>query len=208
MRRYARLAADSLKELKRMPVLTACGLFAALAVVLNMFTINIGSTIKISFSGIPNQLADWLFGPVAGGILAGVLDVVKYLIRPDGAFFPGFTLSAVLAAVIYGFSYYQRPLSFPRVLVTKGIVAVVVNILLNTLWLDMLYGKGFFALLPGRALKDLIMWPIDSVIFFFLAKALEKTGVLRLVAPWLSAKSGAAETEQADPGVNSLKNEK
>lgn len=169
----------SLAELKHLRVLTMCAMFAAVAVALSYFaTINIGSYIKIGFSGIPNQLVDWLFGPVTGGVFAGALDIIKYLLKPDGAFFPGFTLSAVLAAVIYGAAYYKRPLSLPRVLVTKLLVAVVVNIVLNTLWLDILYGKGFFTLLPARALKDLIMWPIDSLIYYFIAKAMERTGVL------------------------------
>ena len=36
-------------------------------------------------------------------------------------------------------------------------------ILLNTLWLDMLYGKGFLAILPMRIVKNLIMWPTDYI---------------------------------------------
>ena len=36
-------------------------------------------------------------------------------------------------------------------------------------------------ILPARALKNLIMWPIDSVIFFATAKALESIGAFRFV---------------------------
>ena len=36
-------------------------------------------------------------------------------------------------------------------------------ILLNTLRLDMLYGKGFLAILPMRIVKNLIMWPTDYI---------------------------------------------
>ena len=35
-----------------------------------------------------------------------------------------------------------------------------INLLLNTLWLTILYGKAYTALLPARAVKELIGIPI------------------------------------------------
>ncbi len=65
-------------------------------------------------------------------------------------------------------------------LAAKFIVMLTVNVLLNTLWISMLYGKGIMVLLPARALKNLIMWPIDSIIFYSLTKLIEQTGVFRM----------------------------
>ena len=45
----------------------------------------------------------------------------------------------------------------------------------------MLYGKGFLALLPMRAFKNIIMWPINSVLFYTVRKVLESAGVVRLL---------------------------
>ena len=154
---------SSSQELKKVPALAACAMFAALAMILNsVASISIGPYIKIGFSAIPNQLVDYLFGPVTGSLFAGVLDIVKYVLKPDGAFFFGFTFNAMLAAFIYGCFYYKKKLTLWRVLLAKLIVILVVNVFLNTLWLDMLYGKGFLVLLPARAVKNLIMWPIDT----------------------------------------------
>lgn len=170
----------SAKELKSVPALAMSAMLAALALILNsVATINLGPYIKIGFSGIPNQIVDYLFGPVTGGLFAGILDIVKYFMRPDGGFFFGFTFNAMLAAFIYGCFYYRQKLTLKRVLIAKLVVIVIVNVLLNTLWLDMLYGKGFLAILPARALKNLIMWPIDSIIFFTITRLLEQTGVFR-----------------------------
>ena len=72
---------------------------------------------KIGFSGIPNQIADYLFGPITGCLFAGVFDIVKFFIRPDGPFFFGFTFNAMLAAFIYGCFYYKHRLTFRRVLI-------------------------------------------------------------------------------------------
>lgn len=172
---------SSSQELKKIPALAACAMFAALAMILNsVASISIGPYIKIGFSAIPNQLVDYLFGPVTGSLFAGVLDIVKYVLKPDGAFFFGFTFNAMLAAFIYGCFYYKKKLTLWRVLLAKLIVILVVNVFLNTLWLDMLYGKGFLVLLPARAVKNLIMWPIDSVIFFALTRLIEQTGVFRM----------------------------
>ena len=144
-------------------------------------SINIGPYVKIGFSGIPNQIADYLFGPITGCLFAGVLDIVKFFIRPDGPFFFGFTFNAMLAAFIYGCFYYKHKLTFRRVLIAKLVVILVVNVLLNTLWLDMLYGKGFLAILPMRTVKNLIMWPVDSFIFFTVTRLIEQTGIFNLL---------------------------
>ena len=147
---------DSAKELKKTSALAVCAMLAALALILNsVASINIGPYVKIGFSGIPNQLM-------------------------DGPFFFGFTFNAMLAAFIYGCFYYRRKLTIWRVLAAKFVVILIVNVLLNTLWLDMLYGKGFLAILPMRAFKNLIMWPIDSVIFFTITRLLEQTGIFRI----------------------------
>lgn len=171
----------SAKELKTTSTLAVCAMLAALALILNsVASINIGPYVKIGFSGIPNQIADYLFGPITGCLFAGVLDIVKFFIRPDGPFFFGFTFNAMLAAFIYGYFYYKHKLTFRRVLIAKLVVVLIVNVLLNTLWLDMLYGKGFLAILPMRTVKNLIMWPIDSFIFFTITRLIEQTGIFNL----------------------------
>ena len=107
------------------------------------------------------------------------MDILKYIINPSGAFFFGFTFNAILAGVIYGAFWYKRPLSFARVMAARLVVIVVCNLLLNTLWLSMLSGKGFLVLLGPRVLKNLIMWPVDSLVFVMVAGALERSGVLK-----------------------------
>lgn len=171
---------ESGKELKKIRVMTFCAMFAALAVILEYVTsIEIGSYIKIGFSGIPNQLVDTLFGPITGALFAGALDIIKYIVKPSGSFFFGFTFDAMLAAFIYGCFYYKKPLNFWRVLIAKGLVVFIVNIFFNTFWLSIVYGQGFMLLLPARVVKNLIMWPVDSIVFFVIVKALEHTGVFK-----------------------------
>ena len=171
---------ESAKELKNVQVLTVCALFAALGIILGTIgSINIGPFLRISFSSIPNQFVDMLFGPVTGAIFSGALDIVNYLLKPTGPFFFGFTFNVMLAGVIFGCFFYKKQITFWRVLAAQGLVALIVNVILNTLGMQVVYGQAFMAILPMRLLKNLIMWPVNSVIFFLVQQALEKTGVLR-----------------------------
>ena len=65
MEKKGNMFLDSAKELKKTSALAVCAMLAALALILNsVASINIGPYVKIGFSGIPNQLMDYLFGPV------------------------------------------------------------------------------------------------------------------------------------------------
>lgn len=181
MRKYVTLFNDSCRELKSVRTITTMAMLAAIAVILGMFSIEIGQFIRIGFSSIPNGVASYLFGPVAGGIFAGVLDILKFILKPTGAYFPPLTLVTVLAGVLYGCMYYKKPITIWRVLAAKFLVMLVCNVVLNTWCLSVLYGKGFLVLVGPRIIKNLLMWPIDSVIFFTITKALERIGAFRVM---------------------------
>lgn len=181
MKKLVSIYRDSCSELKNVRTLTTVAMFMAISVVLGYFTIEAGPYLKIGFSTVANQFVYFMFGPVVGGIYGGVLDLLKFIAKPTGAFFPGFTFNAILAGVIYGSILYKRPLSFKRVLAAHLIVVLVCNVYLNTLWLSMMSGKGMLALLPVRVLKNTIMWPIDSIIFYGIAKQMEHVGIVKAI---------------------------
>ncbi len=192
MKKFVSLFTDSAQEFKHVSTIAVCGLMAALAIVLKSFSIPLGETIKLGFSGLPNEVVDYLFGPVLGSIFAAALDVLKFLIRPTGAYFPGFTISAFLAGLIYGVFLYKKPISFWRILLAKALVAVFVNILLNTLWISMLYGKAFLPMLPPRILKNLLEVPVDTLLLFLVLRLLEKVGIFRMVRNSASVRQSKA----------------
>lgn len=109
------------------------------------------------------------------------MDILKYLMKPVGGYFPGLTLVPMAAGVIYGVFYYKRPISLWRILTAELVVSVVCNMLMTTFCLSIILGKGFFVLLPARALKNLIMWPINSFLFYSIGKMMEASGVLRIL---------------------------
>lgn len=166
---------SSLSRLKETKVLTFCGMMGALAIVLGyVATIKVGQYIRIGFSGLPNQVIDYLFGPWIGAIFGGAMDIIKWFASGDGDFFPGFTITAMLGAVIYGLFLYNKPLKLWRVIASQVVVKLFCNIVLNTLWLNMLYGQAVAAILPGRILSNLVMLPIDTFILYALLKVVNK----------------------------------
>jgi ECF transporter S component (folate family) len=167
MRKTKEMFIDSLKEFQSTKTIVVCGMMAALAVVLGLIaTIQIGQYIKIGFSGLPNRVVEFLFGPVVGCIFGGTLDILKYIVNPTGPFNFGFTISAMASGIIYGCFFYQKPISIWRIAGAEFLVKLFVNCGLNTYWLSILYGNAFMVLLPARALKNLIMWPVDCIIIF------------------------------------------
>lgn len=166
----------SLKELSVTRNVVFCGLMAALAIVLGMVaTISIGQYIRRGFSGLPNRMVDFLFGPVAGSLFGGALDILKYFLKPTGPFFFGFTLNAMLSGLIYGSILYKRPVSFKRVIVSELLVKLFVNCILGTFWLSVLYGNAFVVLLPARLLTNAITLPVDCVVLYVTLRYIGQT---------------------------------
>ena len=182
MKKFAALFSDSYHEFKHVSTITTCAMFGAMSIVLSsVATIRVTPNLKIGFGALPNELVDYLFGPIVGCLFGGGMDLVKFMLKPDGGFMPGLTFNAMLAAFIYGCFLYKRPLSLPRMLAAKFVVVVLCNILLGTYWLSLLNGKGYLAILPARIVKNLVQWPVDSLLFVLVAKTLEHAGVFRLI---------------------------
>lgn len=159
---------ESAKELKKLTTITVSAMLIALNTILGFYTIMIGQFIKIGFSYLALGLGGFLYGPVVAGILGSAGDIINYIIKPTGPFFPGFTLNSILTGVILGLFLYRKPVSFPRIFLAKLTVKLFIDLLLSTTWLSILYGQAFIALLPMRALKAVISLPIESVLLYII----------------------------------------
>lgn len=157
----------SIKGLKDTRMIVYCALLIALQTAINsLASIPIGSTLRISFGYIITAGSAVLLGPVPAAAGAMIADLLGCLLHPIGPFFPGFTISAGIGALVYGFAFYERKISIVRVLAAKLLIDICVHVLLNTLWLKILYGNAFFAILPGRIVKNLVQYPVDVLLLY------------------------------------------
>ena len=169
-----------MKKLKDVRVLTSAALVLAIAIALGFFKIPITQLIEIRFDTLALATAGQMFGPTVGLMIGALSDLGGFLIRPTGPFFPGFTISAAITGLIFGFMLYGKKVSLLRVVLAKLIHTLLVGMLLNSFWLSMLYGNAFPLVFLGRLPKELVMFPIQTAMIYILLKAFEKAKVGKL----------------------------
>lgn len=167
---------SSAKELKKIHSLAGMSMLISLSVVLSFFDLNLNESLRISFDFIAIALLGMLYGPFAGGICAGLSDIVAYLIKPTGPFFPGFTITSILGGIIYGVFFYKSKPDLWKAVAAKTLINLFLNSMLNTVWLSIMLGKAMEILQIPRLIKNLIMLPIEVVLLYVawiaVAKAL------------------------------------
>ncbi len=169
--RIAKDFKDSLLEMKSIRSLVTISLLLAVQVVLGLFSIPVNNALQISFEYLPLCICAMLYGPVPSMISGALCDLIVVMIRPTGPFFPGFTFSAMLSGLTYALLLYRKssPLMW-RFAVSRLLVVLVCNIVLNTLWVYILYGAGSLSYFPGRVLKNAVEYPLS----IFLLCAIER----------------------------------
>lgn len=172
---------SSAKELSSTVTLTVTAMLTALNVILHsVTTIVINNFLQIRFSYLAVASIGFLYGPVVGGLAGALGDIIKYVVRPTGAFFPGFTLNEFIAGFLFGAILYKKPITIKRAFFAKFSVMVTVNLILTPLWLSMMYGKAFMVIMAGRIIKELIMLPIETALLYLCIKAVTKAKPVRV----------------------------
>ena len=82
--------------------------------------------------------------------MGGVTDILKFIMKPTGSFSILWTLNAIVGPIIYGIMLYKKRFTLWRVLLSKTVVAIVVNVGMSCTWSAILYGSAFWALIPGK----------------------------------------------------------
>lgn len=151
---------DKQSTVKKIPVIA---LLIAIEFILTRFLSITLPGLRLSFGFLPVSLVGILYGPLwaAGAYALG--DVVGAVLIPSGtgAYFPGFTITAFLVGLTYGLFLYKKPVSWRTVLPATLIVCIILNLGLDSVWLYMILGDGFWAFLPGRVAKAAIMIPLQ-----------------------------------------------
>ena len=167
--------ADSFRALKRTRTITTAGLLLAIQMVLSSYgVIEVTDSLKISLAHLAIAPTAILFGPVVAGIQGALSDVLGFMLKPTGPYFPGFTLTAALLGVIYGMLLYKTKRTTWQIIAARVIVCLFVNIALNTVFLTMLYGPSRLATLPIRVMKNLIQLPIDCLLLGAVSRAVKR----------------------------------
>lgn len=143
-------------------------LLIAVEIVLSRFCSINTPIVRISLGFIPIAMVGMLYGPIWAGLAAAIGDIIGAVLVPTGAYFPGFTLTAFATGFTYGILLKDQD-SWLRIILAVAIVSIALNLCLDTLWLYILTGQGYMALLPTRVVKCVIMTPVQVVVLRFIS---------------------------------------
>ena len=147
------------------------GMLITIEIVLSRFASISAWNIKIGFGFVPVVVAAMLMGPVKGGIVGAVADFLGAVLFPIGAYFPGFTLTAFLTGTVYGMFLYKKQ-TVLRIWIAVGINQLILSLLLNTLWISILYGSPYGPLLVTRIVQCAINTPVQLFTILLISKAI------------------------------------
>jgi ECF transporter S component (folate family) len=147
----------------------------AMQMVLAKFSIGNDTLVKVGFGFIGTALLGYFFGPWWAAIASGLDDIISMFLFGGGAnFFFGFTLSAMMAGLIYGYWLHERPHQWRYTILAVLTVTVVVNMVMNTIWVHWMYQTPWSLLITWRLLKQFISAPINIVVLYTLFGGLER----------------------------------
>ncbi len=160
--------------------LVFAGLLIALEIILTRFVqIPIPyfeqSKDRISVGFLPVAVGGMLFGATGGGIIAGVGDVIRAIVFPQGgAINPFFTMTATLRGVLYGAFLKKAPRPVPVLLVSL-LILTAVNLGLNSLITALCYGGTFWARLITKLVPALVNFVLQLAVLIPVLPKLERS---------------------------------
>ena len=147
------------------------GVLMGLGLVLSRVAIPLGTTNRLSLGFVVTAVISMLFGPWVGGFAAlGVDLLTSFIFGQQGVFFIGFTLTAFVNGVIYGVFLHRRRPNWKHVLLAVLFQTVISNIILNTLWIYILFPSTLKGLLIARIPQNLLMGPIRFVLLYIITQ--------------------------------------
>ncbi len=111
----------------------------AVQIVLSRFLSIQTPIVKLGFGFVPVMFAGALYGAKGGALVGAVSDLLGALLFPTGAYFPGYTLTAMFSGALYGFLLYDKH-DIVRIVLVYAITLIVVTLGLNTFWIALQNG--------------------------------------------------------------------
>lgn len=178
---------ESAKSLKKTKVLAVCAMLAALSVIFARLIIPMPNAFtRFSIEAIPIVIAGLLFGPVAGGAVGFVADLVGCLFSGYG-YNPLFCLPPILYGVLPGLLAFliAKKATLWRIALAYLPPVVIGSVLWQSCALAFVYNsKGSFSaslayFLTTRSVQFAVTLVIDAVLtwLLFRTKLFERAGL-------------------------------
>lgn len=147
------------------------GVLVAMEIILSRFFSIHTWNLKIGFSFVPIVVTAMLFGVLEAGLVGAVGDIISAVLFPVGTYFPGFTVTAFLNGVIFAV-FLKKKVTLVRITAAVLIVQLIGSLLLNTLWISVLYQSPFWPLFVTRIYQTFAMTIVQIVTIWLLNRNL------------------------------------
>ncbi len=167
---------DSIKAFKNVKTLVLMSLLLGLVLACKFIPIPSGfGDLGIGFSYLFLSTAAMIFGPIPSLFIGAASDILGYLIRPEGDFFIGYTIQAMVACFTYALCFHKSYVTFTRCLIARVIVNFLCNVIIGSISRAIMLGLGYDAfmtyLLTISLPKNLVYLLPQSLLLFFVLKA-------------------------------------
>ena len=163
-------------ELKNTKTLIFAALMIALRIALKSVSIYIAADLRISIEFLVNALGAMVFGPVVAIAGAAVSDTLGALLFPSGPYFFLFIFTEIAGSLVFALFFYRTKISVTKVILSRFCTNFFVNIVLQTpimvLYYQMMLGKTYKILNLPRMIKNLVLFPIESLLLVLFLRAL------------------------------------
>ncbi len=151
----------------RLKSITHTALLIAVTLVLRNFSFLIpfggAGGMRIGIAGFFSKLPGFIFGPAYGGIADGLVDIIAYIIKPEGGYIPLLTATAVLGGIMAGF--FWKWIKTIYVSLFRKIFALIFAIIgiigaVNTIFVYFVPGSGYAMFLEsfGKRTVYFTLW--------------------------------------------------
>lgn len=132
-------------------------------------SLQIAEIAKMGFGFIGNAMTSAIIGPWWNFVHSAFNDIIVALLKGYQLFL-GYTFSDGLAGLIYGYFFFRKERNFKNIAIAVFLVTLICNIGLGTLWIRMLQGKAWMAILPLRVSKNIASLFLNTFLLYFLFK--------------------------------------
>lgn len=164
---------------KKLKLTVFAALLTSISVILKLFlgiTVDMfGGLVKdINLSPTTVMFSGIVLGPVYGGLVGALTDILVFLVRPLGSYNPIFTLTNALMGILPALFFCRNAkTSLLRVSLATACAQILCSFLINTLTLIVL---NFMPpqIAWFRALSTFIMLPLHIFLIYTLCKATDR----------------------------------
>ncbi len=129
---------------------------------------------RISLGFFPVAVGGMLYGPFGGGLIAGLSDILRAILLPQGgAINPLFTLTALSRGVLYGVAF-EKSTNWRSVFLVSLVILLVVNLGFNSAITAFSYGGTFWARLYTKLVPALVNFAIQLAVLIPALPKLER----------------------------------